>query len=291
MQAGSDQSRNGRSSGSRESLMEVSGSSRSSVAGKREVDLYVRTYITLLQSSGAVSVASLEPAHLTSASSLHAGAEEPEPDFSAFLYSAQRIPQCIASVQHVILGQTLRAFVREGYAEVETWQAVSAPGRRRRWYWNGEEILAAYIASASDLDDLIPSIVAYQFEWNKMNRLLEQQPEITALISLAARGTIPDDVDGTLIREALLLEVADWERLVSVWGASFWTMLNLVATTRKRIDFRMLGGTFLGYGRSTRTWWRPVMNRLADLNMRDRPIYFVSSNTHSIVNTLSGVAT
>lgn len=64
-------------------------------AGKREVDLYVRTYNTLLESSGAVSVSSLEPAHLTAASSLHAGAEESEPDMSAFLYSQNRIPACI----------------------------------------------------------------------------------------------------------------------------------------------------------------------------------------------------
>ena len=41
------------------------------IPGKREVDLYVRTYTTLLQSSGAVPVSSLIPAHLTAASSLH----------------------------------------------------------------------------------------------------------------------------------------------------------------------------------------------------------------------------
>ncbi|MGI9254596.1 MAG: hypothetical protein ACR2J8_12675, partial [Thermomicrobiales bacterium] len=45
-------------------------------AGKREVDLYIRTYTTLLQSSGAIGVSSLEPAHLTASSSLHAGAAE-----------------------------------------------------------------------------------------------------------------------------------------------------------------------------------------------------------------------
>jgi hypothetical protein len=291
MQAGSEQSPRERPSGNRESLKEEFSPNRAPVAGKREVDLYVRTYITLLQSSGAVSVASLEPAHLTAASSLHAGAEEPEPDFSAFLYSAQRIPQCIAFVQHIILGQTLRSFVREGFAAIDSWQAVSAPGRRRRWYWDGEELLAAYIASASDLDDLIPSIVAYQFEWNKMNRLLESQPEVRALISLASRGTPSDDEDTEIIRESLLLQPSDWNRLITVWGDSFWSLLNLVATGKKKIDFRMLGGTFLGYGRSTRTWWRPVISKLAELQVRDRPIYFVSSNTHSIANTLSGVAT
>jgi hypothetical protein len=222
---------------------------------------------------------------------LHAGAEEPEPDLNAFLYSAQRIPASINVANHILLGQTHRAFVRAGYAAVESWQAVSAPGRRRRWYWDGNENLAAYIASASDLDDLIPSIVAYQFEWNKMHRLLETLHEVRSLISQAAQGNVPDERDRVLIREGLLLSTGDWSRLFAVWGSAFWQNLDLVARKRRRIDLRMVAGTYLGYGRSTRTWWRPVMAKVVDLGLRDRPIYFVSSNTHSIVNTLSGVAT
>ena len=78
------------------------------IPGKREVDLYVRTYTTLLQSSGAVPVSSLIPAHLTAASSLHAGAAEPDPDLNAFMYSAQRLPDCIVNVTDIVLGQSAR---------------------------------------------------------------------------------------------------------------------------------------------------------------------------------------
>ena len=140
--------------------------------GKREVDLYVRTYTTLLQSSGAVPVSSLIPAHLTAASSLHAGAAEPAPDLNAFMYSAQRLPDCIVDVTDIVLGQSARGFRRAGYSGMETWQIASAPGRRRRWRYDGKTTLAATIASASDLDDLIPSIVAYQIEWNKMHAVI-----------------------------------------------------------------------------------------------------------------------
>src|SRR5918998_928479 len=142
--------------------------------GKREVDLYVRTYTTLLQSSGAIGVSSLEPAHLTAAPSLHAGAAEPAPDMNAFIYSANRLPACIVDVKHIVLGQSASAFVQAAYGSMASWAVVSAPGRRRKWLYDGRETLAAYIASASDLDDLIPTIVAYQIEWNKVHRLFNE---------------------------------------------------------------------------------------------------------------------
>jgi hypothetical protein len=258
--------------------------------GRREVELYVRTYTTLLQSSGAIGVSSLEPAHLTARSSLHAGAEEPKPDLNAFLYSANRIPACIVEVDHIVLGQTLQAFTRAGYSEMESWTSVSAPGRRRRWHWNGGDTLAAYIASTSDLDDLIPSIVAYQIEWVKMHRLLRAETGARELILAAAGGKQPTPEGLKIIQETLHFDAGDWARLSGVWGERFWASLAAVATVRKRMDIHMLGGTYLGYGRSVRSWWRPIAQKASERLLRERPVYFVSSNTHSIVNTLSGVA-
>jgi hypothetical protein len=47
---------------------------------------------------------------------------------------------------------------------------VEAPARRRRWYDSGDEVLAVLLASESDVDDLVPTLVAYQIEWNKIRR-------------------------------------------------------------------------------------------------------------------------
>src|SRR3569623_379131 len=55
-----------------------------------EIDLYIRTYYSLLRSSGDVRVRAFEEAHLFSRSSLHLGAEDPSPDLAAFAYSAAR---------------------------------------------------------------------------------------------------------------------------------------------------------------------------------------------------------
>ena len=262
----------------------------SRVPGKREVDLYVRTYTTLLQSSGAIPVSSLIPAHLTAASSLHAGAEEPEPDINAFIYSAQRLPECIVGVTDIVLGQSGRGFRRAGFVGMESWRVVSAPGRRRRWRFDGEQTLAASIASASDLDDLVPSIVAYQIEWNKMHGIVEADPELREQIRRAASGGDLDETEMAAVGTRLRLQPGDWQRLRTVWGAALWRNLESVATQRKRHTLRMIGGSHLGNARATHQWWSPAERALHGMGAAERPVFFVSSNTHSIVNVLSGTA-
>jgi hypothetical protein len=274
--------------GERRARLGIDASQR--IPGKREVDLYVRTYTTLLQSSGAIPVSSLIPAHLTAASSLHAGAAEPEPDLNAFMYSAQRLPDCIVDVTTIVLGQSARGFRRASYTGMETWRIVSAPGRRRRWRYDGKGTLAATIASASDLDDLIPSIVAYQIEWNKMHGIVAADPELRALIARGSVGERFVDAEIALAGERLGLQPGDWRRLRSVWGASLWRNLELVAQSRKRYTVQMIGGSHLGNARATHQWWLPAERVLHGLGAGERPVFFVSSNTHSIVNVLSGTA-
>jgi len=51
---------------------------------------------------------------------------------------------------------------------------------------------------------------------------------------------------------------------------------------------RMLGGSHVGFVRATRQWWAPVEQLLDRLGLQERPVYFVSSNTHSLLNLMSG---
>ncbi|HQY29667.1 MAG TPA: hypothetical protein PK691_00170 [Thermomicrobiales bacterium] len=259
--------------------------------GKREVDLYIRTYTTLLQSSGAIGISSLEPAHINVAASLHAGATEREPDMNAFMYSVQRLPASIVDVRLIVLGQQPTEFTNAGYTNLDTWQVESAPGRRRRWLFDGTETLAAYIASTSDLDDLIPTIVAYQIEWNKMHRLIAEDDRLEQLLDAAGM----DGANLTLdqrneVGERLLLSQPDWQRLQGVWAKLLWPNLGKIAAAKKKAELVMLGGSFVGYTRATRRWFAPVQRMLADLDLGNRPVYFVSSNMHSFTNVLSGTA-
>jgi hypothetical protein len=58
------------------------------------------------------------------------------------------------------------------------------------------------------------------------------------------------------------------------------------------MDLRMvvLGSGLGDYRRSVQHWWGKVEEAVPHLNLWARPIYFVSSNTHSIVNLITGLS-
>src|SRR5438270_491408 len=142
-------------------------------SGKHAVELYVRTYTTMLQSSGDIKIESLVQAHLGMGSVLHPLAAQPESDMGALLYAVRRLPSAIMGCRRVIMGQSPQGFRAGLGADILGWEAVKAPARRRRWYHDGKNTLAVLIASASDIDDLVPTLVAFQIEWNKLHRSLQ----------------------------------------------------------------------------------------------------------------------
>ncbi len=52
-----------------------------------------------------------------------------------------------------------------------------------------KDTLAAFIASVSDIDDLIPMLTAYQIEWNKLHDRLVNTPML-ARIEAMCRAAI-----------------------------------------------------------------------------------------------------
>src|SRR3989440_7817739 len=101
-------------------------------SGKHAVELYVRTYATMLQSSGDIKVESLVQAHLGMGSVLHPLAAHPESDMGALLYAVRRLPTAIASCRRVIMGQSPQGFRAVLGAEILSWEAVKVPAPRRR---------------------------------------------------------------------------------------------------------------------------------------------------------------
>ncbi len=251
--------------------------------GSEEIELYIRTYYSLLRSSTDVQIKTLEETHANMGSSLHPDAKAPFPDMSAFIYSCLRLPPCIVDVDRVVLGQSQEVFANRGWGDVETWQPVAARARRRRSFYDGKGTLACYIASRSDIDDIIPLLTAFQIEWNKLHYLMQGD-----LVQAFLRQP-PDDEEGLAVfARGIGVDLEDLDRLRRIWGDDFWPMMRAIAARKKRLRVRLLAGSLNDYRRATLQWWEHVED--AEPTILRRPVYFVSSNTHSLPNLLTGFA-
>jgi hypothetical protein len=261
-------------------------------AASEEIELYIRTYYSVLRSTAPVRLRSLEETHAGMNSHLHFKANSPDPDITALMYSALRLPPCFPDVSLVLMGQMEDVFRRKGYPDVERWQPVKARARRRKLYYDPERrILAAFIASVTDIDDMIPSMVAYQIEWNKLHDKLNMHRLRNEL------SRMNHDEDGAFslelmhaLQEALGISSDDFRKLTQVWPGKQLAQ-NLQKVAEKRLDIRVnvLGGGLSDYRRAVQHWWQRL-EQIEPVELTERPIYFVSSNTHSLTNLLSGFA-
>jgi hypothetical protein len=252
-------------------------------ATSEEIQLYRSTLYSLLRSSAEIKIRTLEEVHAGMNSLMHPGARETTPDISAFIYSTMRLPDCLPQVKMVILGQNADVFRRNGFINVEDWQKVSARARRRRCFFNNDDTLACYIASRSDIEDAVPALTAYQIEWNKIHFFLGQwpknidlkevelNPEYWSLLSKITR--IPED---------------DLDRLRTIWRGEFVSTLKLIKEKELSLSLRLLGSSLAQYMKATHQWFESIRDTLPEI--LERPLYFISSNPHSIPNVLTGFA-
>ncbi len=227
-----------------------------------EIELHIRTYRSRLKSTGKVKISQLFDTHLEMNSILHEKGKGSKIDIAAFIYVLLRLPPCMSKVKNIILGQSYSVFRNHGFLKLSDWREVDSPGRRRKMYFDGNDTLTVYIASVTDLDDLITLFTAFQIEWNKFH------------------GKDADKI----------LDSEDLTKIKNIWGKDYHKFLT--AIKHKTIDFTvtLLAGSYVEYAKATQHWWNHIESQLKSLNIPERPIYFVSSNTHSIVNLLTKYA-
>jgi hypothetical protein len=248
-----------------------------------EIDLYIRTIYSLLRSTTEVQIRSLEEVHAGMNSSLHPNARHEMPDTSAFIYASLRLPSCITEVNSIVLGQSSLVFSRHGYQDVECWQQVYSKARRRPTYYDNKGTLAVFIASQSDIEDVVPVLTAFQIEWNKMHTLLHKSSH---KIITERASSMP--IESSDLAEILTISIEDAERLHTLWGSETASILTKIANQRSSLKVRLLSGSLSEYWRATRIWWDNIEQSQPEL--LEQPVYFISSNPHSIPNLLSGFA-
>lgn len=251
------------------------------VRSSEEIDLYLRTIYSLLRSSNEVHIRTLEEVHAGMNSSLHTKSREDSLDISALVYTLLRLPEVIFYVKKVILGQSAANLASYGYGDVETWQEVSAKARRRRCFYDGGQILACYIASRSDIDDVIPALTTLQIEWNKLHFLLNTLPE-----GLLVSATPSDPYSFQQLARHLQIKEEELARLYTLMGDNFYRYMSRIASETSDLTVQLVSGSLNDYRKATEIWWTNIEVQLPAVTKR--PIYFVSSNTHSLANLLSG---
>ncbi|MEQ8674444.1 MAG: hypothetical protein RLP44_29235 [Aggregatilineales bacterium] len=260
--------------------------------GSEDIELYMRTYYSLLRSTDTIKIETLVESHMAMDSSLHVMAREAALDISALVYCALRLPPIMPYVEEILVGQIEKSFVESGYPHVADWDRVYAPGRRRRAHFDGDKTLAVFIASRSDIDDLVPMLTAYQIEWNKLHSLLQSE---VARLFLAQNTdlTIPLPQSASkLLADTLQISHDDLLRIQAIWGDQFIAILQRIARSRKMMGLNLLTASLAHYRRATAQWWDNLTSIAQSMNCdaETRPVYFISSNTHSLPNLITGYA-
>lgn len=260
-------------------------------ANSDEIELYIRTYYSLLRSTAPFRIRSLEETHIAMRSNLHHRADGVDLDVSALIYSALRLPDQIVDAHLMVMGQMEDVFAREGY-QISEWKPVRARARRRKYYFDAQAgTIAAFVASVSDIDDLIPCMTTFQIEWNKLHQRLNNGRLYDLLLHLKDYAPAQNGELMAELADVLGLAASDMAKLRQVWqGQRF--LKNLQKAARARMDMRiMVLGSGLGdYRRSVQYWWGKVEQATPDVKLWERPIYFVSSNVHSFVNLVTGIS-
>lgn len=241
---------------------------------------FVQLTYTTLSSTGTVPLRRLEEAYKAMQPTIHPKANSASLDCGALIYASLRLPACTSKASKVFLGQS-ESILEESGIPMSSWTEVLAKARRRRYLFDGEDTLICFIASKSDVDDIIPSLLALQIEWNKAHAILARRE---------AWGELPAQEAGRIdeLCRLLDLEPSDGAKLARSFGEALPEMLARMRAAPMDIHVRNYEASYCRYRRETETWWRQIEESFPGIG--DRPVYFVSSNTHSLINLLSGYA-
>lgn len=236
-------------------------------------DLFVTIYRSFLKDGGSLRIEQILTPYQAMRPALHPGAVTSEIDFPAFLYSSLRLPPEIATHPHIILAQSDEMLLREGY-KIKSWKETTATARRRKMLVGPEGKLAVFINSVTDVDDIVCLLTAYQIEYEKIHeRLLTYHGSFDDSDSLRAHLGVSDEI---------------WLKFQKIWrntAASHWQQ---IADQTFACHIDLLRGSYVDYKKSAQSWFFHIRDNTPLSRIGRERVYFVSSNTHSVVNSVTG---
>lgn len=187
---------------------------------------------------------------------LHSLAGSNDFDLPAFRYAVTRLPESTYKIKKIFIGQNISDL--EKYAVKTSRQyLVGTPNRRRIMYYDdSNQVLGCLINSDSDIDDLINLLLIYLIEIRKIKinlNNIEENKELPALFS------------------------SQWSELLAYLSANNFDP-----------EIQLLPLNQAAFTANCHLWWQNQISSSLYLNLNQTPVYFVSSNSHSLVNIVGG---
>lgn len=247
------------------------------------INLHIRTYRSALKSNLEVTIHSLTNSYLKIDSILHPLAADPTHlDPSAIVYSLLRLPKIIDLTKIIIMAQSPHVFADAGFPDVTHWKKATRTARRRTRYFNPKTgICASFISSVSDIDDIVNLLLAYQIEWNKFHQL--------ATATYPTYLEFKKALNSPEFLKIVNLSEEDWGKIKIALGKNWRLRLKRIYHRPQNLRLRLLAGSWIDYTKTTQEWWKNLYNHTyGKLNFTHQHVYFVSSNGHSLLNTITG---
>ena len=253
------------------------------------IDLHLRTYRSALKSNLEITLHSLTSSYLKIDSILHPFAADPTHlDPSALVYSLLRLPRDVDRSKTIIMGQNPGVFLDHGFSDVTKWKKSLATARRRTRYFDPKTgLLASFLSSISDIDDIVNLLLAYQIEWNKFHQIITSAyPKYTEFKQAFIDNNNP-------VEELKILQISpeDWQNIKTALGKNWRLRLRRIYQRPQNLRLRLLASSWIDYTKTTQAWWKNISSAtLPQLDLSRQKIYFVSSNAHSLLNLVTGFA-
>lgn len=233
----------------------------------------IRTYIKKIHSSlhgsSSVRISSFIDEHRDVHPLLHTHATSKNIDVDALLYIIKRLPPEIFKTKKIIMAPTSEVFEEKGVdLSAKDWVYLKETMRHRKRKYNARErSLAVFITSFTDVEDSITIVTAFYIEALKLSKCLKETKKN--------------------LKECLGKD--NYRKLKDVLKKNFSNFENYISSP---VDFEyiLLAGSYNDFSKAVQNWWIDIAatRKKQPFNIYKQPVYFISSNPHSIANLLSG---
>jgi len=212
----------------------------------------------------------LENSYRQMAPAIHQNVFGDKIDIDVLDYCLNRIPPQIFSTKNIILGQNREKLISAGYG-ISSWKEVISKKRRRRSFYSSDSFtLVSILTSDTDLGEIVNILIAIEIEFNKIKTKLNQN--IDSKIPIYQ---ILDLDEQKWLKFSALLKCLDTDCFKKIKNFSGF---NLKLVNYAPDDYSDL----------VTDWWQNLLQRIFIFDLKNTPVYFISSNLHSLLNIIGG---